>query len=339
MNRIYHLDMARGIAAIGIVIFHFYAFSVWQLEALFFFVDFFFVLSGFVLHESLQRVKSGKDLRIFIVNRAQRLFPMAWAGILYVLSIQLLINIRDLFLGKETTESIDLSVFNIVINLTLLQIFSTNSQLLLFPLWSLSAEWITNLLNGLYKLFFSTEKVLILVGFVLTTFFLFGEFGVELESVIGSLGRCLYGFGIGMLFYELRSRSHFPRIAGKIPLALICICVLYFSYFIIGMKFLLFIPWGFGFCITILAIENNSKNVVSSKLSSFLGLHSYGIYVWHIPMQNSVYLVIKNIAPSINLDSLHFLHFVATLLLSVLASWIVIIFLERPLKRGLLGFS
>jgi peptidoglycan/LPS O-acetylase OafA/YrhL len=264
---------------------------------------------------------------------------MAWAGILYVISIQLLINIRDLFLGKETTESIDLSFVNLVLNLALLQIFSTNSQLLLFPLWSLSAEWITNLIYGFCKLFFSTEKLLIFLGFVFTALFLFGSFGAELESVIGSLGRCLYGFGIGLFFYKLRSAKDLSLISGKIPLSLFCFGVLYFSYFIIGMGFLLFIPWGFGLCIIILADERKWKTSVTKKISSFLGLHSYGVYVWHIPMQNSVYLVIKNIAPSINLDSLHFLHFVATLLLSVLASWIVIIFLERPLKRGLLGFS
>ena len=76
----YGLDLLRGISGYGVAICHFYAF-VYQnvfLEYLsFIFVEFFFVLSGFVLFPQLLKILDNKkNLIIFYKRRWLRTLPL-----------------------------------------------------------------------------------------------------------------------------------------------------------------------------------------------------------------------------------------------------------------------
>ena len=76
----YGLDLLRGISGYGVAICHFYAF-VYQnvfLEYLsFIFVEFFFVLSGFVLFPQLLKILDNKkNLVIFYKRRWLRTLPL-----------------------------------------------------------------------------------------------------------------------------------------------------------------------------------------------------------------------------------------------------------------------
>ena len=339
-KRFYSLDFARGLAAIGIVVFHFFGPSVEAFKALFFFVDFFFVLSGFVLARSIQEIKNRGSLRIFIFHRALRLFPMALAGISYVISIQLIVNLRDLVLHNSIQKGIDLSPATLVLNILLLQVFSTHSQLLLFPLWSLSAEWLTNLTYAFSRMATRRmEMYLIPIGLVLTILHLSNNLQGDLDSVVGSMGRCIYGFGVGIFIHNRYVRGRqVDRIKFSTFLVLLLSFLLYLSYFLVGMNFLLILPLGFGVCILLMASESKNLSSRYLKVSKFLGKHSYGIYVWHVPMANSITLVVKNIYPDSQLAHSQLLHFVLTLLLSAFASQIVISLIEAPLRRKALKY-
>ncbi|SVD92257.1 uncharacterized protein METZ01_LOCUS445111, partial [marine metagenome] len=79
LNNISSLDLFRGIAAYGVAICHFYYYlynlNNFQFYSIFF-VEFFFVLSGFVLFPQLKKVyDNAKNIKIFYFRRWLRTIP------------------------------------------------------------------------------------------------------------------------------------------------------------------------------------------------------------------------------------------------------------------------
>jgi peptidoglycan/LPS O-acetylase OafA/YrhL len=75
-ERIFVLDGARGIAAFCILLFHLAAPTLKVFENLYIAVDFFFVLSGFVLANSIISIRTHENLKRFVVARYFRIAPM-----------------------------------------------------------------------------------------------------------------------------------------------------------------------------------------------------------------------------------------------------------------------
>jgi len=86
-ERIHSLDLLRGIAGYGVAICHFFAFSrnieIFEYYS-FIFVEFFFVLSGFVLSNQLLKViEEKKNLKIFYFRRFYRTIPLYIVALLF----------------------------------------------------------------------------------------------------------------------------------------------------------------------------------------------------------------------------------------------------------------
>jgi peptidoglycan/LPS O-acetylase OafA/YrhL len=87
-GRLEELDALRGLAALGVVIYHYTSFYQWQhghLQPLGFGfpagnygVHLFFLISGFVIFMTLDRARSAAD---FVVSRFSRLFPAYWTAL------------------------------------------------------------------------------------------------------------------------------------------------------------------------------------------------------------------------------------------------------------------
>jgi peptidoglycan/LPS O-acetylase OafA/YrhL len=87
-RRLEELDALRGLAALGVVLFHYTTFYQWQhghLQPLGFGfpagnygVQLFFLISGFVIFMTLDRTRTASD---FVVSRFSRLFPAYWAAL------------------------------------------------------------------------------------------------------------------------------------------------------------------------------------------------------------------------------------------------------------------
>ena len=78
MNRFSALDSFRGICALLVALFHLSAashfFYLPFVRNAGIFVDFFFVLSGFVLaHAYSHKIQTAEDLKIFLIRRVGRL--------------------------------------------------------------------------------------------------------------------------------------------------------------------------------------------------------------------------------------------------------------------------
>lgn len=203
------LDGLRGVAALLVVLFHaardgspFY-----RLDPLFLMVDFFFVLSGFVLLPSLPRSWQGfpRAAVRFVVKRVVRLWPML-LSVLVVATALYYIRMWDTHrTGAGFDYDVNRNMRTYLAAALLLQIWVSKSMLMVVPLWSLSAEWFANLVFTPLTPVRRSVGVLagITVGYVLMHWGLThdGTWIDWIGPIRGSeaLGRALTGFGIGLL--------------------------------------------------------------------------------------------------------------------------------------------
>ena len=132
-TRLQPLDALRGIAALGVVLFHF-TLGRDGYENIFRFgttgVDLFFMISGFVIFMSLEKADS---LRTFIINRFSRLYPAYWMGVVFSF---LLISIHFQYSQKYPIEN---PWQTFACNLTMFQYYLGVSDLE-GPYWTMNVE-------------------------------------------------------------------------------------------------------------------------------------------------------------------------------------------------------
>ena len=87
-NHYYGLDLLRGISGYGVAVTHFFAFiygSVFCEYLSFLFVEFFFVLSGFVLYPQLLQIYNNKkNLFLFYKRRWLRTLPVYFFSLIII---------------------------------------------------------------------------------------------------------------------------------------------------------------------------------------------------------------------------------------------------------------
>ena len=150
------LDSLRGICALLVCLFHFHANGpiapLAFVRGSWLFVDFFFVLSGFVIAANYrQRLIDGKFLRGFVILRFGRVYPLHLVMLLAFLVVELLGTMLASGNGAQRPMFDDHhSVFAIYTNLTLTQAFGLHDVLTWNqPSWSIAVEFWTYLLFAL----------------------------------------------------------------------------------------------------------------------------------------------------------------------------------------------
>jgi len=326
------LDGLRGIAAFGIMFYHLWFNSRWFLGTNTF-VDFFFVLSGFVLAPSLAK-ENGFSARKFITKRLMRLYP-----ILVPVFITLIASEKIPLLSRKLHSNPHPFV-NYLGAFLLLQIFWGSLLHINIALWSLSAEWFVNIISAI----FSRRG---------RNFYLIMSFGVFAETLgltlnhkyhlgwgviqyLIAAGRALVGFYLGLfLRHRLEVTNKVSGPSYKIC-ALLFIVVLNFFLFAVSDYFVILAAPIFYFVILHLAkYEENKFPSSFLKGCSYLGKISYGVYVWH--------LVIGGIhIPILFIDFmgwhltgiwLRFFTMTITVSLTILATEMSIKFFEIPIRK------
>lgn len=293
------LQGLRGMAAISVAFFHLNIIIVGShfdnkfVNNSWFFVDFFFVLSGFVIAFSyFDRIITINDLAKFQIKRFLRLYPLHLLMLFVFLGIETLKYIVEInFRTIANNNAFSVNNFSAFwANIFLVQNWTLSKLTYNYPSWSISAEFFTYGFFGILFLTAKANRLFLLVALSICVI----AFGFALVKWVMATGhltesplRCLYSFAIGALMFliysKLNSIGFFLKSIG--PLILIT-----FSVFIITQygsqhfNFVLFIPILFG--ITILSIAlNNSENFLSKALSGkllmWLGSISYGIYMIH----------------------------------------------------------
>jgi peptidoglycan/LPS O-acetylase OafA/YrhL len=273
-GRLEALDALRGLAALGVVIYHYTTFYQWQhghLQPLGFGfpagnygVHLFFLISGFVIFMTLDRARSASD---FMVSRFSRLFPAYWAALALTVLVVHTIGMPEQRHGLATVAA----------NTTMLQ------EILGFEdvdgsYWTLQVE-----------LFFYAQMLLwfalrqlhripwIIAGWLLLTLAhaLSLRQGWHFSYTSRVLLNLLYipYFALGILFYRLHAAR--GSRAGNIALIVASLATIGLAYepvyFVVGLVctavFALFLAGGLHW--------------LRHRLFLFLGGISYSLYLLH----------------------------------------------------------
>ena len=294
------LDGLRGLCAICVCLFHFRANGPIALadfvRGSWLFVDFFFVLSGFVIAASYRtRLIGGGYLGSFAILRLGRVYPLH----LVMLAAFVLIEIVGLMLaskGLMKRQSFDdhHSLAAIVTNLSLTHAFGLHDALTWNqPSWSIAVEFWTYLLFALAaRAAGETLERWLLVAVIVCVAVLAvaTPWGVNVSSS-WSLFRCVYGFAVGALAWKWRQgRGIAPSpgsgMATVLEIATV-VLVMAFVAQLSATRFNLASPLVFGGAVLVFASEGGavSRLLISAPLRR-LGVLSYSIYMVHTFVQS-----------------------------------------------------
>jgi len=281
------LDAMRGLAAFAVVVYHLdrpYAPSAYIA------VDFFFVLSGFVIARAYgEKLAGGMTVLAFMKARYARLYPLFLIGSVYGL-IQLLLHWHTAGVGRaDLAASILTTAFMLPSPSFLTR--SAGDILALYPLngpaWSLFWELLANLVFALVLFRLKTRSLVLIAAASLamligSVFFHKSlDLGWEWHSVDGGFARVFFSFTLGMIIYRLRNATALGQTvnshAALLPIAAICILLFLPTY---SLKY------APVFCILIspLIVLAGTMLELPAKLQRpgiFLGYLSYPIYMCH----------------------------------------------------------
>jgi len=150
------LDAMRGLAALLVVLYHlrwdWHGHDLVPVRHGFYAVDFFFVLSGFVMAATYGSMRSGQDLARFAVKRAGRLLPLYVAALAAFVALELAVAALDragLSAGRPAFAGFT-SLRGLLAQATLtFGLIPGLDWLWNHPCWSIAVELWTYLLFGL----------------------------------------------------------------------------------------------------------------------------------------------------------------------------------------------
>jgi peptidoglycan/LPS O-acetylase OafA/YrhL len=309
-RRFITLDAMRGVAAISVMFFHFLIGSDCTLFGkAFYAVDFFFILSGIVLlHSYGDVIAKGMSFSRYAKLRLIRLYPLYCVGlVLGVLATQWYIAggfIKVLSLGKEAVLVLFALFFVPYYNN--LHLPFVNGQIMtgtLFPFnlpsWSLFFELIASF--GLFVVIrlrishwhLFAASILVFVAAIIH--YGSAKLGSAGHGLVGGSVRAALAFSAGMLIYQLADRPSLRRFVPPPGVSVVLTLLLFAlpaSCFVIG-------GMSFGFlrpaAIPLLVMFGLLANERTENTIAFvwLGRVSYGIYVIHIPVYNTAWLLMQ----------------------------------------------
>lgn len=283
------LDGWRGICALLVALFHFFALNHF-LELRFFrhgylFVDFFFVLSGFVVrHAYGERVRDGRSYAGYVVRRFGRLWPLHAAVMLGFLIAHIAFSLAagtEVFSGKFSAPSF-------ATNFLLLHGLGIHDRLTWNgPSWSISTELITYLMFGAVLLLLVRRRLLAYLALALLGGIVVAACSRWYMNTTYDFGlfRCLYGFFVGAALYELRAAGKLAPMPARLSLPLELLAVVATITFVAaaGDRVLgLAAPFVFAFAIWVFETESGplSRLLLRAPFQK-LGRWSYSIYLVH----------------------------------------------------------
>lgn len=352
--RIFKLDGLRGLFSIAVVLYHYpidyLPFEIgnnFMVKNSKLFVDFFFVLSGFVISLCYcNKIDSLTQFSSFMKKRLIRLFPLLFFTVTVYLIFKIFLNIYK----PEYLQSID--SLGHLLYLYLDTILFLNSTPLLGPdaringpSWSVSAEMISYIVFGLVVLFSNNKNrnriFLVILGLSLCFSIYKGEY-----FSVGNFGfvRGVICFITGY-FVWFFSKNNF-KVSDFWEVIFVPMLVLIFYIFdyipkdtikqFFGMSI---VPLFFGISILFFLKTNGYLSVfLRTKPMKFLGDISFSIYLNHMIFVLVVPKMILKIfkLPTNNL-TLSFTC-VVTLTLIILFSYFTYTFIEIKTGNKLKGF-
>jgi peptidoglycan/LPS O-acetylase OafA/YrhL len=332
-SRYQELDSLRGIAAFGVMLFH-YSFDYYNYNRLpnnvntghfafkygYLGVHLFFMISGFVIFMTLEKTKTIKD---FIVSRFSRLFPTYWVAISVTLILTWIIA-APFHIGAYTFSQI-------LVNYTMLQSFF-RIQHIDISYWTLAVELKFYILLGLVFQFKWLKNIfwICLVWLFASAFVAVVKFPfVEAFKFLFILSHApLFIAGIG--FYTLKIapdkqqvlKSHILILASLAVEMLILYQIRYISvvYYCVFMFFVVFYLFVYG-----------KLKFLQNRILLFLGAISYPFYLLH---QNIGFAIIYRLKMVIDND---LFYIPVTITIVIFLAWLISKYVEKPALKYIRG--
>jgi peptidoglycan/LPS O-acetylase OafA/YrhL len=312
-GRIHELDALRGLAALGVVFWHYRVdFHARPLDFLlhpfynagFLLVDFFFVLSGFVIARAYWRPSRQRHLAGNIWARLARLYPLHLLTLLVTLALlaSLPSSATDPDFRLPSNNLKHLLLHLLLLNQVGLQDGGWSFNV---PAWSISTEFVTNVAFLAFIAMGVRMRWACAIAVAAGGALLFAVMRpplIEGQTAFGFwdvyLLRCMLGFGAGVVVYLARQWPGFDRRTAAAPALATAIGFLS----IVGLvglmiasgrhprigDYLVSIAFSIG-CVAFVPGSRVLKSLLGWHPLVRLGEISYSVYLVHYPLQLALY--------------------------------------------------
>lgn len=280
------LESLRGVAALLVAAYHADWINVWAVRNGYLMVDFFFVLSGFVIcHTYATRILDGFSFSQFVFTRIGRLYPLHLAMLLAWVGIECL---KWYAQAKGMNPEVPAFSRNdggaLLGNLLLVHSFGFSSMTFNGPSWSIGAEFYVYLLFGALLLAVRRHRAAVFLALSVTALGLLlylGETELSANARYGAI-RCVYGFFLGAAAYLAFAKP--PRVISPSLVLLLTSCILLGKDAKTLSDFLM--PPLFCWLIVSVAYGHDSfaGRLLNAKPLRWLGEVSYSIYMTHFAL-------------------------------------------------------
>lgn len=300
------LDSWRGICALLVAVMHFPAAGPISESAFvrnaYLFVDYFFVLSGFVIaHGYSRKIETGTDYLRFAVLRLGRIYPLHVAVLGLFLGFELLRLAVPALRGDGAAPfSAGMSIGELLTSLALLNGVGFDTRLAWnSPSWSISAEMWTYLVFGFAVLALGRRHWLAFLPIIAIGMAAIWSLSPHYMDTTWQLGliRCLYGFSLGALLYRFaggwlvavhkQGRRRGAAVVATVAEGLVVAGVIAFVSLAGKGPASVLAPWAFVVTVCIFGYEGGLfSRILKSRAFLWLGTLSYAIYMMHIFVQS-----------------------------------------------------
>ena len=333
------LDGLRGVAAIMVVLHH--SDIMRDIPSFapngFLAVDFFLMLSGFILARRYQfELETRLSVPEFVKLRIARLYPIAFVGVL----IGCFKLVSEATLGQGTSSGDEKTVLlACTLNLLLIPYWSTRHHAELFPtngpIWSLFAEIAINIAWAIV----ATIKIkpLVYVGITIVAGAAFLHWVLTVGANVGGLwtdsagacARVTFDFILGTLISHLRWPVANRLFINPVTLSVALVVVLAMP--VTGYRWEILSIYGI--LPVILALGVAAGTTASAPIREFLGNISYPLYAIHFPIMLIFSGARHKFAPQYS--AIPFL--VVAVALSIFAALLLVRFYDGPARRFVVG--
>jgi peptidoglycan/LPS O-acetylase OafA/YrhL len=283
------LDAFRGLCALSVVIFHMHFIgSITELD--FFrgsaiFVEFFFVLSGFVLTHGYG-FKASLNFKVFMKARFFRLYPLHFFMFVVFVTLEfgkLFAHKFGGFIFNNEPFTNSFAISEMIPNLLLIQSWTplTNPLTFNYPSWSISIEFYLYALFFFSIVVFKRNRILswTCISFIALILIYFKS-EVLVINVLRGLS-CFFGGAFTYAIYIKLSHFKPSYILGSIVEAILLTCVVFIVQSQVEHRSII-APVLFFFTVLFFAFESGFfSTLLKVKLLQFAGKLSYSIYMTH----------------------------------------------------------
>jgi peptidoglycan/LPS O-acetylase OafA/YrhL len=338
------LDSWRGVAACMVALSHFavasHVVGTGFVNGSYLFVDFFFVLSGFVIAANYhQRLLDGFGLMRFMLLRWGRLYPLHVAVLCAYIGYKLL-QLAVPALASPSAPPFatpEDSLPALGLNLLLMQGLGIyNFPNWNVPSWSISTEFFAYFVFAVLLTVLRGRLWIALAAAVVLGPVILASFSTTYMDAAYDLGfvRCLYGFAAGVLCWHAHRRWTLKS-GTVLELAALAAVVAFISttaYSVVSYA----APYLFAAVVLVYARQAGAvSRLLQHRVFLLLGTLSYSIYMVHWFLIGRVYSVAK----LLKTDLLKInpwtgdLLFIAFMCLVIGVSWLTFQFVEQPGRR------